>query len=106
MKRVLISGLTGMALMATMIVPASAGCSCKVVKSCKSGEYRYVKRYRKVAVTCYKKRVYKVPTTCIETSTCEKMTCYKTKTKMVKSTCYEIEPYMKRVWVDANSVIK
>jgi hypothetical protein len=105
MKRVIAASTLGLALFFAMGSTAAAGCSCKVQKVCKRGGYAYVKRYRKVPVTCYKKKKYQVATECVETSTCQKMTCYKTRIKMVKSTCYKVEAYMKRVRVDADDVI-
>ncbi len=105
MKKILATTAMGIALFAGMTTAASAGCSCTIKKNCTHGGYAYVKKYKKVAVTCYKKKTYQVPTSCVETSTCQKMTCYKTKTKMVKSRCYKVVPYMQKVRVDSSATI-
>jgi len=106
MKKVLATLALGSAMFIGATASASAGCSCTIKSNCTHGGYVYVKKYKKVAVTCYKKKTFQVPTTCVETTTCKRMTCYKTKTKMVKSRCYKVEPYMQKVWVDASGTIK
>ena len=106
MKKIFATAAIGVALFAGMTTAASAGCSCTIKKNCSHGGYAYIKKYKKVAVTCYKKRTFQVPTKCVEVNTCQRMTCYKTKTEMVKSRCYKVVPYMKKVWVDSSATIK
>ena len=105
MKKIITGAAIGVALLAGMTTSASAKCSCVIKSSCTHGGYAYVKKYKKVAVTCYKKRTFQVPTKCVEVNTCQRMTCYKTKTTMVKSRCYKVVPYMQKVYVDSSATI-
>ena len=106
MKKSIATTLLGLAIFGGMATSASAGASCIIKRNTPHGGYAYVKKYKKVAITCYKKRTFQVPTKCIEVNTCQRMTCYKTKTEMVKSRCYKVVPYMKKVWVDSSGTIK
>ncbi len=106
MKKILTSAALGVAIFAGMTASASAGCGCTIKRTCSHGGYAYVKKYKKVAVTCYKKKTYQVPTRCVEVNSCQRMTCYKTKTKMVRSRCYKVVPYMQKVRVDSSATIK